>query len=568
MRPRELSTVPWLVDRLARFLTKKDLLTCLVLSKSFHQGFSRAFWMRLILPPANPTVKTKVLARTLSKYGHLVKELTYESRATERFYNVVAANCHALTSIKISTCDARLWGPLVSVLEHNPDITTLHYEEQAAVSSGHEMHELVKGLTQLRELKLDLVTPLTWTDLMQLGHLCPNLGRLEISTAINPATCNVIEDPLVQDSGKHSEVASEQISATRFANLEALCIHCIQDDKVFSMLLGHCPSLKTLEFVLAMTMTLTIRSLGRDCCCPDLQSITAKNSMGVTTDGPLAAIIRACPPGHLEHLEVHNGHVGAQTFRAIVAKHAATLKMLRLIDLEQVDGHGLGSIFAHCCRLEGLEVTLQPEARYAPEIVDCRHLLRSPWVCLNLKTLCVPAGWPMSSAMRWVDIRVTRNTLQFRRTERAFYTQLGKLTNLRELRIPCHNKSPGRHGAVVRASGLSWTMQGLNEMRALSKLEVFDIGQFEHGMTFEELRWMYLHWPQLKVLGARGTWRQTDPDDEDLLAGMLLLTLQLLAAEGAIDFDSDDSDDSDGSDSEDGSGLWETDPEAYSSDEY
>ncbi|KAF9970617.1 hypothetical protein BGZ73_006647 [Actinomortierella ambigua] len=493
-------------------------------------------------------LKTKILGRTLSKYGHLVHEITFESKATERFYNLAAANCASLTTIRVTACDTRLWVPLENVLMANPGITVLHYEEQVPASSGHRVHALVRGLAQLQELKLDQVTSLTWTDLMQLGRLSQGLSRLELDSFIDPATCNVIEDPLAassdQDSEKQCQTAPEHISATRFGNLKTLCIRCSQDDRVLSKLLGHCPGLKSLEFVLGPVMTLTTRSLGRDRCCPDLQSLTIKIGLNVKTESPLTALVGACPPGRLEQLEVRNGVVGAQVFRAIASKQAESFRILRLNDVEKVDGYGLGSIFAVCSRLEEIEVTLLPESFDSPEIIDCRHLLRSPWI---LCTCGLANG--------------AYHGLDGYPGNEEHTVVLSDRTRLRELRLPCHDVRRGRRGATVRASGFSWTLeQGLGQMSALNKLQVFDIGHFEHNMSFTERQWMRTHWPRLKEIKTRRIASRPSPDDEEVLADLLLLALHFSMVRRAESWYADSSDDED-------SDIWETDTEGDDMDE-
>ncbi|KAG0240612.1 hypothetical protein BGW41_006793 [Actinomortierella wolfii] len=447
----------------------------MLVNKLFNQAFSRIFWDRLVLPPKDPTTKTKIIAQTLSKYGHLIHELVLMDEATERFYTLAASKCNSLTSVIMAPNDTNLWPSIVKLLQSNPTITALDYEERAPVLNGHTVDELVKNLSQLQVLKINLTVYLAWTDLMNLGLSCRKLCTLVNDTVISPATCNVIEDPLE----RISEIAPEDVSATRFRSLDTLRLSCAQDDKVLAMLLGHCPCLKTLDFVLSSSMALTAKSLGADRCCPDLEAIVIKQDLNVKTERPLADIVQSLPPGHFKRLEVHNRLAGMRTLK--------------------------------------------------------------------------------------LDIELMKNTPLFYDTERAFYTQLGKLKNLRELRLLCHDVYCDQRSAIVRASGFTWTLaRGLRQMRTLRRLEVFDIGNFSHEMSTTELEWINSHWKQLKVFRAhRPTLEFTNPNTL-----YLDVMLQLLAINGAITLESDSSsddyiDDVDGDD--DDSGMWETDSDADSS---
>ncbi|KAG0232809.1 hypothetical protein BGW42_007892 [Actinomortierella wolfii] len=561
MKPDNIPALLWLVERVASFLDRKDLLACMLVNKLFNQAFSRIFWDRLVLPPKDPSTKTKVIAQALSKYGHLVHELVLIDEATERFYTLSASKCNSLTSVIMAPNDANLWPSIVKLLQSNPTIAALDYEERAPVLNGHTVDELVKNLSQLQVLKINLAVYLAWTDLMNLGLSCRKLCTLVNDTVINPATCNVIEDPLE----RISEITPEDVSATRFRSLDTLRLSCAQDDKVLAMLLGHCPCLKTLDFVLSSSMALTAKSLGADRCCPDLEVIVIKQDLNVKTERPLADIVQSLPPGHFKRLEVHNGFAGMRTLKSIAEQQASSLKILHLIDVERVDGKSLGYVLCQCHLLEEIKISLLPTSRSAPEVIHCLHLLQTPWVCLNLQRLCAPIGWPLTLSVTELDIELMKNTPLFCHTERAFYTQLGKLKNLRELRLLCHDVYCDQRSAIVRASGFTWTLaRGLRQMRTLRKLEVFDIGNFSHEMSTTELEWINSHWKQLKVFRAhRPTLEFTNPNTL-----YLDVMLQLLAIHGTITLESDSTSDDyiDDVDDDDGdSGMWETDSDAYSS---
>ncbi|KAG0052101.1 hypothetical protein BGZ83_002979 [Gryganskiella cystojenkinii] len=219
------------------------------------------------------------------------------------------------------------------------------------------------------------------------------------------------------------------------------------------------------------------------------------------SDPELAQAITAIMAIHpsLERVEVRGTKFGLLSQQVILQEMSDRLRILDLVDCENVDPGMVNTIMCACSGLTKLSA----------DKVKAEDVIESRWVCLELEELQV------------MFVAATANLSLFH-VQCGVYDQLSKLRKLRLLSVSRAVQSsrsiqPSRSILQLNLdSGLARLAQ-LKELREIGFEQQNDMfSSFRVGI--DEIKWMLKHWPKLE--GIYGTF-SSDPNRESFMRTFL-----------------------------------------------
>ncbi|KAK3839400.1 MAG: hypothetical protein JOS17DRAFT_729037 [Linnemannia elongata] len=247
---------------------------------------------------------------------------------------------------------------------------------------------------------------------------------------------------------------------------------------------------------------------------PQLMSVEIKDLKG--DDESIAEFFRRCTGG-LRKFVVHNyvwdtdTGFGLRAVAALLGHHASTLEIVRMnsVPHSNLDSEDIQQLLCTAPNLK--ELYLLGATRYADRRdgrLNARDVVRSEWVCTKLEVFgCEIDGIPRPDITREIcfappeEFLLPGTSEESIALQRQVYTQLGRLTRLRQLTLGarCSSRQSdfGSTKEEDRLYGcLAMTLvSGLDLLRNLNKLERVGLQDMEVYFGQKEWEWAMANWP-------------------------------------------------------------------------
>ncbi|KAF9905298.1 hypothetical protein EC991_001846 [Linnemannia zychae] len=257
-----------------------------------------------------------------------------------------------------------------------------------------------------------------------------------------------------------------------------------------------------------------------------LHHLTAKRPKGSCSGEDWAMIMNALPEQQVESVEFyHYMDLYPENFAAALLRHSETLRSLKIKKVQKFESRTLTAILTQCRGLETFWVTMiEGNSGQDSVALVLGHAVKEEWVCTRIKDLRITINM---APQRYSGVSGGSADQQQRdhyAKLAAFYTQLGRLTELEELEIfvspPPMGSSTTPYGYTNSKSYFFRSLTGLLSLEeedsvtgrrgflsllgGLKKLRVvlgsFRAGTVETINTFghRETEWMVENWPALE----------------------------------------------------------------------
>jgi hypothetical protein len=245
--------------------------------------------------------------------------------------------------------------------------------------------------------------------------------------------------------------------------------------------------------------------------------------------------------------------IGPLSIRQLVAD-SRTLEVIKLDSWCASESAALFTLLstaARLCRLEGVQDG--SEMTYINELLlnayDATLVANHPWVLgesmryfqMRIENVprpdvvCDRNGAPLDNEPDALDAAAMTRRYE---VQRFIYTQLSRMTGLRELHLGVPDTASAPHSWIIDArdigllddpghnivrdfnySSLEFSLaSGLDLLAGMKELRVLDVRWTTHRIGVEELEWMHVNWPQLREIRGLDSAREWAGDAEAGLA--------------------------------------------------
>ncbi|KAF9909038.1 hypothetical protein EC991_009099 [Linnemannia zychae] len=256
-----------------------------------------------------------------------------------------------------------------------------------------------------------------------------------------------------------------------------------------------------------------------NCSPPTYPHLTSIEISDVYEEDELIAKLIDTTSAGLKRFVIHNEVDGPVNFGSnstlSLLRNAATLEVVRMDSAAHFESRDIQRLLCSAPNLK--ELTLLGSTR--PEDtgdgnLEALDMVKSEWVCRNLEVFaCEIGGIPRPDITREInDEPADELTVEGTREEsldlqRRVYSQLGKLTKLRKLKLGSpqmdddYSDDPADRDYGRLVDCLAMTLDsGLGLLKDLKELKRVELDGMEVYIGPKELAWMRGHWPELKTL--------------------------------------------------------------------
>ncbi|KAF9127322.1 hypothetical protein BG015_004557, partial [Linnemannia schmuckeri] len=290
-------------------------------------------------------------------------------------------------------------------------------------------------------------------------------------------------------------------------------------------LLRRCHQLQNLSAHLFTDDSLEKLSSVLRSSCPDLNELTLQCMTGGSqADEQIAMLIQSSRAW--KHLSLSFFHgFGPLSTAALIHQHSTTLETLVLKECDGFCSEDIQTVLSSCVNLRTFQAMTSSGTEFSSTVyLDVSEMVDSPWVCLgleNLKLVITGIARPDLKEDQY-GRRLTGplhdGTIQGYEMQQIVYSQLGKLTRLKELwlghDIPDLDDEENYHPTEVDGQWryidpdeqfecLEFSLRsGLNLLSGLTELRVLNMDRMNIRVGLSEVQWMASRWPRLeKIVG-------------------------------------------------------------------
>lgn len=404
--------LPELVEVIARYLKKPDLIQCLQVSKSWHHTFAPFLYQRL----HHGYGRNRVLVwEGVQKHGHHTRTLWISSGEFPDL-SLFGPGCTHLTTLRLGPLHymrntLHWWPRLWDLVEHNPLIHTLTIQvDRCLCTALFGEHNFLRHLPALRDLTIrgDVYSANgpngVFEAILECGSQLTSLSY----QAVWGNSKTRMNDESTQGQEQWPRLLSLTIDdATGFREEE---------------LLKRCPNLTTLKTTVDF---MNLRPQGYKALQPIARHFSSKGEGGGDISrlrhleisntcesrdlDALNQLLKVDPSmsSQLQTLSLHLRGIPCMTLDLLAAHHARCLRKLVLDIALGVSGYQLGMVLSRTCQLRHVEVSLSQEGWL-------QGLMQSSWACGDVRTLhltiCSQTSSRLANYLNDMDMSTTSTT--------------------------------------------------------------------------------------------------------------------------------------------------------------
>ncbi|KAG0219173.1 hypothetical protein BGX31_011376, partial [Mortierella sp. GBA43] len=472
MVPSHPLELPEVLGHVAQYLPKQSFLTCVFVSKAWHQVFVPLIWKYILLDDDNPVPPT-----ALQDHSHLVKSLVINTTLTPE---LVSLRCPNLTSLSLRASLGSL-DVTDFVVEHRL-LTSLKLVKLTSSTYSSQFWKRLSRLEHLRDVSLSEVEMDDDDEVLDhFWQLCSQLERLEVRGLRIAQQQEQQESQEPQERYEPLEQLERQqeqhtnLGAWQFPRLKDFNFWTSNDNEAlfFLELAQRCPNLTLFDWIdderVGESSTSHFAHLVATGTWPHLHSLYLA-AVDFTMD-KLSQII-----GGMQKIE--DLGISCELLHPIfldrIHPHFATLRSLDLVSGDRSISCVTQEILASCPSLEHISV----RRMNATDIIAGK-----PWVCLRLRVLHASVCFKSSTLHEHQPLVLDR---------------LATLTRLQELYM--HGVRESGHTTGALDLRLEY---GLAKLASLQSLYAITFRYSKQWMSDLEIDWMLEHWKCLSyVRGA------------------------------------------------------------------
>ncbi|KAF9190466.1 hypothetical protein BGZ51_006882 [Haplosporangium sp. Z 767] len=478
--------LPEILLIIVQFLTHKELVQCVRVSKTWHESFLPMLWETLDF--------TSVLKTEILHYELALQVLAKEPSRCSLVKNFVCSNVNIPDVIKFPNLvsleiEGRLWRYTKNIIDFVSD------------------H--VQSIERLSLSNVRLKVPYTlWDVLLSAGRQSElRLRRFHLHHRHNPRSfwifCNNLEAlyisksniPIIPSSFPLANEGSSR-EALSFWRLRTLELEDVEGQGLDNQLewIGICKELESLRWVhrtqqsrFAMVVS-NFADMALDGKWPKLHSLQVP--FADIQDRDLANILKSM--SNVRVLDATRSRLGPLSFQEI-RLHFNTIQKLELSKCPSLTSTMLWEILQSCSQLRTLA------GRTVVCTWDVVESEKCPWACTRLRELQIDFEFEQSGENQGYD-----------RAMMNIFERLSALTMLEILDLSSVVRS-NKHIQLLLS-------KGLGQLSSLRRLRLLRINGTKQYMSMEEIQWMKAHWRNLEALEG---YMNTSPEKNQELRGSL-----------------------------------------------
>lgn len=550
MSSTALLKIPELRDLLSERLSQRDLVNCVRVSKSWHQGFTPPLWSKITISSLSQDIAfSQTARRAIRRHRQFIRSFSghYPTSLRTLDDELLADTTGPTTDSSRSSSDdsgrftelrelrrdcQQGESLLLRLVEFSPELRSLHLDGWCRDDS--KLALLIEKLVHLKTLTIDggsnNLLPLE--DFRALLKYCPmSVETFSIQSSLkgNITSSNNIaaQSPPVLQTPLPPLTKPLRLRAIKYLSLRGSALNT--DPTVWAPFLSNCHDLRSFSIsgnMMNWNVQRIVEILQQN--CPHLEELHLTEAGRCITDGFLAQFLSACdhpqndtsfPSGDtsetnftpsIQSLLVQEQQhqtvirrpkwkvitvtalpeMGPASIEALLA-HTPTLEKVTVVDGNIMDSDTQYRILSQSPYLDTFRVLPDREGVFG---INPHQLLSPPQ--LPQGVMFVP--WACESTLRTLFLAIQPATLSSEQ-QRLVMRQLGRLHNLTELRL-C-NECNGGYNIEGRRGFTDWTLtNGLDEWADMKALRDVLVLGFEHAFGEEEKAWVLEHWPELESM--------------------------------------------------------------------
>ncbi|KAG0272037.1 hypothetical protein BGZ95_000094 [Linnemannia exigua] len=286
-------------------------------------------------------------------------------------------------------------------------------------------------------------------------------------------------------------------------------------------LLRRCHRLESLSAHLFTDDSLPQLSTVLRSSCPELNELALQCMTGGSQDDQqIALLIQSSQAWKHISLSFFHG-LGSLSTAALVHQHSTTLESLVLKECDGFCSEDIQAVLSSCVNLRVFQALTSSGTEFSSTVyLDAREMVDSPWVCLRLESLML-----VITGIARPDLKVDQygrpltgplhdGSIRDYEMQQIVYSQLGKLTQLRELwlghDIPDLDDEENYHPTEIDGQWkyidpdeqfecLEFSLRsGLDLLGGLTELRVLNVDRMNIRVGLLEVQWMAERWPKME----------------------------------------------------------------------
>ncbi|KAF9162526.1 hypothetical protein DFQ26_003450 [Actinomortierella ambigua] len=561
MKSSSLLDCPELLQWIARHLDRKNVATCMLVSKLWNTQFGAVLWHTVRLPVRDVPLllNDDSLRAALQKHGRHVRSLTFLGPQLPALEGIklLFQHCQQLDELVMGISQLNDdWVKASTLIRHSSKLDKITLAvSTAALVDPTKLTELLALAPQISSLSLTLNAGPP-SIILQLLSQCKYLRRLQLGIVAEETWTTQQPTALLPNVALSTLTTPTTVTTTAYGLQELSIISCPW--LLAEHLLRHSPNLQRLKLPkidrthLPSLQQALMRRTRHGSSAPRtttfLQTLHLQH-LSHWQDRELAQLLlKACPPNTLRHLYLCGTQAGDLTLTTILKYQSAHLETLDLRDTEgtavaataALPSTSLQALLANCRQLRVFAAgTLAGRLHFLPRTLSARR---------GAAFASESSGSRSSASVEMTPVAPM--------SSRQIYGQLGRLTHLEDLDLSNRLDTRGSvevqslgvqgqeqqeqeqekkgkkkkeeeeekeerkeekgvdnsHGSddvgagktgwsqwPVEPESLEWTLErGMDQLARLVRLRSFDLRGTDHLLSEEEIIWMKDHWPNLR----------------------------------------------------------------------
>lgn len=548
-----LIKIPELRDLLNDRLSQTDLVNCVRVSKSWHEGFTPKLWSKIkISSPLQDAAFSQSATRTaIRRYRRFIRSFSgpYPSSLKTLGSQLIVESMDTVDPLQLSKesdsdkCtelrelrrDYLLEESLVlRLVEFSPELRSLHLYGWCKEDSESGLVRLIGKLEHLKTLTMFAGSP----DLLPLEAFCELLKYVPLSVETLSIDCSLKGNLSHNNSNNNNNNITAQLpplpKPMRLRAIKSLLFRgsaANTDPSVWSSFLSECHELRSFS----VSGNMMNWNVGRivdimQRYCPKLEELHLTEAGRCITDSYLAQLLSACD----DHTTNDTSSVGGDTNDTNITPLIESLSLQeqqterrakwKVIELTHIPSMGPLSTEALLAHTPTLEKVIVMDGKIMDADTQYQILLQSP----NLNTFKVvpdrggifginslqlissppqPQGiievpWACERTLRtlWLAIRTPTAPLTPAQ-QRLVMRQIGRLHQLTELRL--FNDQYMNYNSTGSPGFTDFSLaNGLDEWEGMKALKVVGLAGFEPSFGDIEKAWVEETWPLLERINV------------------------------------------------------------------